>query len=166
MFVLFTLGRVYTLETSALRPRNNFVSKDPKERFPYDLGFDPLGFYAKATPSQRETMAQKELNNGRLAMIAMTLYPCIEFASKQPPSRSPRIFQCSCPASLICEKFHQLREFVTLSLESNHPSLICDKLRHLSLIYDKLRDVRFESNYIKTSRGISFLDMLQMRGVE
>jgi hypothetical protein len=84
LFVLFTLGRVYTLETSALRPRNNFVSKDPKERFPYDLGFDPLGFYAKATPSQRETMALKELNNGRLAMIAMALYPCIEFASKQP----------------------------------------------------------------------------------
>jgi hypothetical protein len=55
---------------------------------------------------------------------------------------------------------------VTLSLENNHLSLICDKLRHLSLIYGKLRDVSLESNYIKTSRGISCLDMLPMLGVE
>jgi hypothetical protein len=29
-------------------------------------------------------MAEKELNNGRLAMIAVSLYPVIEFVSKQP----------------------------------------------------------------------------------
>ena len=35
-------------------------------------------------PAQRKTMAEKELNNGRLAMIAVSLYPVIEFVSKQP----------------------------------------------------------------------------------
>jgi len=83
-FLLFALGRAFSLETGALRPRNNFLSKNPKEMYPYDLGFDPLGFYAKATPEQRKVMAEKELNNGRLAMIAMTLYPVIEFVSKAP----------------------------------------------------------------------------------
>ena len=84
LFTLFAVGRAFDIETSALRPRNNFLSKDPKEMYPHDQGFDPLGFYAKATPEQRKTMAEKELNNGRLAMIAIALYPVIEFSSKQP----------------------------------------------------------------------------------
>lgn len=82
--VLFALGRAFSIETGALRPRTNFLSANPKERFPHDLGFDPLGFYAKATPAQRVVMAQKELNNGRLAMIAISLYALIEFVSKTP----------------------------------------------------------------------------------
>lgn len=83
-FVFFLLGRVFSVETGALRPRNNFLSKDPKEMYPYDLGFDPLGFYVKSSPEQRKVMSEKELNNGRLAMIAVSLYPLIEFVSKQP----------------------------------------------------------------------------------
>jgi hypothetical protein len=83
-FFLFAVGRTFALETGALRPRSNFINKDPKDQFPHDLGFDPLGFYAKSTPQQRKTMAEKELNNGRLAMIAIALYPFIEVASKKP----------------------------------------------------------------------------------
>ena len=83
-FFLFAVGRAFALETSALAPRSNFISSDPKEQFPHDLGFDPLGFYAKATPQQRKVMAEKELNNGRLAMCAIALYPFIEFFNKKP----------------------------------------------------------------------------------
>jgi len=83
-FIFFAVGRAFDLETTALRPRNNFLSKEPKEMYPYDLGFDPLGFHAKATPAQRKVMAEKELNNGRLAMLAITAYPFIEYASKSP----------------------------------------------------------------------------------
>ena len=83
-FVLFAVGRAFELETSALRPRNNFLSKNPKEMYPYDLGFDPLGFHAKATPDQRKIMAEKELNNGRLAMLAISAYPFVEYMSKSP----------------------------------------------------------------------------------
>jgi len=79
------LGRTYEIEMDSLRQRNNFVQKDAKAQpFPSDLGFDPLRLYAKSSPEQRKTMAEKELNNGRLAMLAFTLYPLIEFASKQP----------------------------------------------------------------------------------
>jgi hypothetical protein len=35
-------------------------------------------------PAQRKTMAEKEINNGRLAMLAVSLYPVIEILSKQP----------------------------------------------------------------------------------
>ena len=83
-FVLFAIGRAFAIETSALRPRSNFISADAKDQFPHDLGFDPLGFYAKATPQQRKVMAEKELNNGRLAMIAIALYPFIELVNKKP----------------------------------------------------------------------------------
>lgn len=83
-FVLFAIGRAFAIETSALRPRSNFISADAASQFPYDLGFDPLGFYAKATPQQRKVMAEKELNNGRLAMIAVALYPFIELVIKKP----------------------------------------------------------------------------------
>lgn len=85
IFILFVaLGRTFALESSALRPRNNFISKDPKEMYPYDLGFDPLGFHAKATFHERKVMREKEINNGRLAMLAITAYPFIEFFSQSP----------------------------------------------------------------------------------
>ena len=79
LFILFfELARTFAIEKASISRRNNFLSKNPEERFPYDLGFDPLGFYAKATAAQREVMAEKELNNARLAMLAITAYPFIE----------------------------------------------------------------------------------------
>ena len=81
--VMFVLGRAWSVEQNALRPRNNFISKNPKEQFPYDLGFDPLGFYTKfGTESQRSAMRNAEIYNGRLAMLAISAYPFIEMGSK------------------------------------------------------------------------------------
>ena len=48
---------------------------------PGDLGFDPLGFY-KGTDQHKRTMQLKELNNGRLAMVAITYFAASEFATK------------------------------------------------------------------------------------
>ena len=48
-----------------------------------DLGFDPLGLY-KGTEEQKRTMQLKEVNNGRLAMIAITGYAFNEAATKLP----------------------------------------------------------------------------------
>ena len=48
---------------------------------PGDLGFDPLGFY-KGTDQHKRTMQLKELNNGRLAMVAITYFAVSEFATK------------------------------------------------------------------------------------
>jgi len=48
---------------------------------PGDLGFDPLKLY-KGSDEDKRTMQLKELNNGRLAMIAITGYALSEFATK------------------------------------------------------------------------------------
>eukprot|EP00961_Rhodomonas_salina_P109035 1467774-Rhodomonas_salina.1 len=74
-FLVFLIGRVFSTETGALRPRTNFLNKDPKDMYPHDLGFDPLEIYVKMSPSERKVMAEKELNNGRLAMIAVATHP-------------------------------------------------------------------------------------------
>ena len=48
---------------------------------PGDLGFDPLGLF-KGTEKQKMNMQLKEVNNGRLAMIAITGYAFQEAATK------------------------------------------------------------------------------------
>jgi hypothetical protein len=50
---------------------------------PGDLGFDPLGLY-KGSDEDKRTMQLKEINNGRLAMIAITGYAFNEAATKLP----------------------------------------------------------------------------------
>eukprot|EP00961_Rhodomonas_salina_P235652 3185124-Rhodomonas_salina.2 len=92
-FLVIALGNTYTVEMDALQPRTNFLNKDTKDMYPHDLGFDPLGFYVKLGPDERKVMVQKELNNGRLAMIAVVLYAVIEFASKQPLVSLQPIYQ-------------------------------------------------------------------------
>ena len=48
---------------------------------PGDLGFDPLKLY-KGTDQDKRIMQLKELNNGRLAMMAVTGYAAAEFVTK------------------------------------------------------------------------------------
>jgi hypothetical protein len=47
----------------------NAVTQGPADRVPGDVGWDPLGIKPKTTDGLRE-MQNKELNNGRLAMLA------------------------------------------------------------------------------------------------
>eukprot|EP00287_Rhodomonas_sp_CCMP768_P003120 CAMPEP_0196718358 /NCGR_PEP_ID=MMETSP1091-20130531/1563_1 /TAXON_ID=302021 /ORGANISM="Rhodomonas sp., Strain CCMP768" /LENGTH=319 /DNA_ID=CAMNT_0042058985 /DNA_START=18 /DNA_END=977 /DNA_ORIENTATION=- len=49
---------------------------------PGDLGFDPLNLYAGKSAEWKRDMQLKELNNGRLAMIAITGYAFNEAATK------------------------------------------------------------------------------------
>lgn len=48
---------------------------------PGDLGFDPLGLYPK-TEAGKLTMQTKEIKNGRLAMVAITIFAGMEFFSQ------------------------------------------------------------------------------------
>jgi len=48
---------------------------------PGDLGFDPLGLY-KGSDKHKAGLQLKELNNGRLAMIAIAGYAVTESAAK------------------------------------------------------------------------------------
>merc|ERR1711966_255094 len=57
------------------------INKKPNY-LPGDLGFDPLNLYQKKTPEQKLDIQLKEVNNGRLAMIAITGYAFNEAATK------------------------------------------------------------------------------------
>jgi hypothetical protein len=47
---------------------------------PGALGFDPLGFYAQETAKGKLELETKEINNGRLAMLAIAFFAGAEFA--------------------------------------------------------------------------------------
>lgn len=60
---------------------------------PGDYGFDPLRILAKADPETVRDMQAKEVNNGRLAMIAITCFVLEEFLSGTPVIKlTPQFF--------------------------------------------------------------------------
>jgi len=65
-----------TVESVALK-----AAKGP-EWIPGDLGFDPLGLYTGKSEPVKRDLELKELNNGRLAMLAITAYALEEFLTK------------------------------------------------------------------------------------
>jgi len=58
----------------------NLANDNKKDYFPGNLGFDPLGLYPKDKEGQLR-MQQKEIKNGRLAMIAITAFAVQEYVS-------------------------------------------------------------------------------------
>ena len=54
---------------------------DAGEYQPGDLGFDPLGLYRGRSEAVRFGYRLKELNNGRLAMVAVAWYAAEEFVT-------------------------------------------------------------------------------------
>merc|ERR1719238_2143575 len=65
-----------------------------KSERPGDFGFDPLNIARSLSPSQQREFQEKELLNGRLAMIAVTSYVAIEFAFNTPIVRfTPDLFR-------------------------------------------------------------------------
>jgi len=55
-----------------------------KDTIPGDLGFDPLKLYVNKDPRTKRDLELKELNNGRLAMVAITYYALSEFLNNMP----------------------------------------------------------------------------------
>lgn len=65
-----------------------------KDTIPGDLGFDPLKLYVDKDPKTKRDLELKELNNGRIAMLAITYYAISEFASNIPVVKStPFLFK-------------------------------------------------------------------------
>jgi len=54
------------------------------ESIPGDLGFDPLKLYNGKDVVTKSNLELKEINNGRLAMLAITYYAISEFITKNP----------------------------------------------------------------------------------
>ena len=63
-----------TVESVALNRKN-------EDYIPGDLGFDPLKLYVNKDPYIKRDLELKELNNGRLAMLAITYYAFSEFVN-------------------------------------------------------------------------------------
>ena len=68
-----------TVESVALKTR-----APGADYIPGDLGFDPLSLYTGKPEATKRGLELKELNNGRLAMLAITWYAVEEFLSKSP----------------------------------------------------------------------------------
>jgi len=65
-----------------------------KSKQPGDFGFDPLNIVGSLSPAEQREFQEKELLNGRLAMIAVTSYVAIEFAFDTPIVRyTPDLFR-------------------------------------------------------------------------
>ena len=66
-----------TVESVALKTRTMGADYTPG-----DLGFDPLSLYTGKPERTKRELELKELNNGRLAMLAITYYAAAEFLTK------------------------------------------------------------------------------------
>lgn len=63
-------------------------------RIPGDFGFDPLNFYTNKSEFTKKNLELKELNNGRLAMLAITYFAFSEFITNNPiVTNSPLFFK-------------------------------------------------------------------------
>ena len=68
------------------------ISNIDKNTISGDLGFDPLKFYRDKDVVTKNNLELKELNNGRLAMIAITYFALSEFITDTPIVKSAPIF--------------------------------------------------------------------------
>ena len=110
----FFMGIVILMSTLESVSLNN---NDPNRKAG-DLGFDPLRLYTGKTEDVKRSLELKELNNGRLAMIAITAFAAQEFVSNTPVAHSlgtsyhPPLYMISSPISLRKMLCHFFNPFV------------------------------------------------------
>lgn len=76
VFWLLVVGIAVFAEVGEINPLA------PEQKIAGDLGFDPLGLWGKMDARGRREMQDKELANGRLAMVAITAFVAEEFIGK------------------------------------------------------------------------------------
>lgn len=84
---------VFTATVESISINNKFNNYF-QDKMPGDLGFDPLKLYVNKDPITKRDLELKELNNGRLAMIAITYYALTEFINNNAIiNRTPYLFK-------------------------------------------------------------------------
>jgi len=78
VFWAFALGIAVVAEAADVKPL------EPAAKISGDLGFDPLGFWEKMSAKERREMQLKEMQHGRLAMVAITGFVAQEFLKGSP----------------------------------------------------------------------------------
>jgi len=81
-FLLATAGLVGYLDVRAEAIKEN--AKGGADWTPGDFGFDPLNLLGGASPLAVKNMQAKEVNNGRLAMVAVLAYVIQEAVTGEP----------------------------------------------------------------------------------
>ena len=81
LFFMAIIVFTATVESISINTNYNDYFKD---KIPGDLGFDPLKLYVNKDPKTKRDLELKELNNGRLAMVAITYYALSEFLNNMP----------------------------------------------------------------------------------
>lgn len=77
------LAETYRVSIGWATPTSEGFNKLKPEYEPGNLGFDPLNLLPE-DPAARKTMQDKELNNGRLAMIAIAAFVAQELVERRP----------------------------------------------------------------------------------
>jgi len=81
-FLILAAGAAAYLELQT-KDRVNDTAK-PNGYIAGDLGFDPLGFFGQQGAYAQKKLRANELNNGRLAMLAITGFAVQEFIWQEP----------------------------------------------------------------------------------
>jgi light-harvesting complex I chlorophyll a/b binding protein 1 len=77
------LAEAYRITIGWANPKSTGFNKLEADYTPGDLGFDPLNLYP-SDPKQQYDLKTKELNNGRLAMIAIAAFVAQELRVQKP----------------------------------------------------------------------------------
>lgn len=88
-FLVATAAAIGALDMASLR-----IREDEGDAYvPGDFAFDPLCLLKGASPKSKIDMQEKEINNGRLAMVAMLVYVVEEALFKAPIVQiTPQLF--------------------------------------------------------------------------
>jgi hypothetical protein len=88
--IFFMAIIIFTATVESIALSNNYRD----DRMPGDLGFDPLKLYVNKDPYKKRELELKELNNGRLAMLAITYYAISEYLTNTAViNKTPYLFK-------------------------------------------------------------------------
>jgi hypothetical protein len=78
------------------------MAENPMNFTPGAIGFDPLKLYGKHDAKGQRALLTKEMNNGRLAMLAVAYFAAAEKFSDSAIINSVCVCVCVCVLCVLC----------------------------------------------------------------